>query len=181
MAPAPFVYSGRSAWAFELRRASFGDWRESELHEGTHIRAPVEVVDRRFEGPGRVRADRLGGGGAEPTADEVEIRGNDVLKAMREDTAILEAQCHFGSLLGGEGRGEVVTRMNRHFRRQGQQRRIIEREIARFVDRSTQKRARDRIVEAHLRLEDTREGAGIVATGIGLGGARGADVDRNDI
>ena len=41
-------------------------------------------------------------------------------------------------------------------------------EITCFVDRSPQKRARHRIVDAHLRLEDAREGAGIVATGYAL-------------
>ena len=74
---------------FRLRRAGFRGRRESELHQGAHIRAAIEVVDRSFEGPGRVRANRLCGGGAEPTANEVEIRRDDILKPMREDAPVL--------------------------------------------------------------------------------------------
>src|SRR3984885_14326161 len=146
MAPAPLFAQADPLGRFRLRRAGPGSRSKSELHQGAHIRAPVEVVYRSFEGPGRVRADRVGGGGAEPTANEVEIRRDDILKPMREDTPVLEAHRHFGSLLSGEGRGEIVTFLDRHFRRQGEQRWVVELEITRFVDRSTQKRARNRIM-----------------------------------
>ena len=36
-------------------------------------------------------------------------------------------------------------------------------------------------MDAHLRLKDAREGTRVVAARIGLGGARRADLDRNDL
>jgi len=108
----------------KLRSASFCDRRKSELHQGAHVRASVEVINRGFEGLGRVRADRLGRSVAEPTADKIEIRRDDILKAMGENAPVFKADRHLRALLCRECGGEIITRLDRHLRRQREQRRL---------------------------------------------------------
>jgi hypothetical protein len=94
------IRSGGSGYAAPFVRS--GGRGKSELHQGAHIRAAVEVVDRSFESPGRVRADRVGGGGADPTANEVEIRRDDILKPMREDAPSLRRTVTSAPCLAGK-------------------------------------------------------------------------------